>query len=62
MTDAELISALEQLRDLLVDVATGRSRIDDANDSYRRHYGNVASELVTRGLRNPVPFGDLWDW
>jgi hypothetical protein len=45
-----------------VDVATGRARINDANDSYRRLYGNVASELVTRGLRNPVPFGDLWDW
>lgn len=62
MTDAELLQALDQLRNTLIAVATGGPRIQDANDEYQRTYASVAAGLARRGLENPIPYGSLWDW
>jgi len=62
MTDDELIRALEELRDAMVNVSTGRMLIQDVNDRFRATYGLVASALVRRRVENPLPYGDLWDF
>ncbi len=62
VTNEALIEAVEHLRDVMSDVATGGSRIPSVNDGFRREYGVVAAELSRRGIMNTIPFGDLWDW
>lgn len=62
MTDDELVAALEQLRALLIAVATGGPRINDVEGRYQQSYAQVAAELARRGLENPIVFGSLWDW
>lgn len=61
MTDAELIVALERMRNTMVAVATGGPRIDDENVAYQTNYANVADALRQRNLPIP-PYGSLWDW
>lgn len=62
MTDDELITGLEQLKALLISVATGGPRINDVERRYQQEYAPVAAELARRGLGNPIVFGSLWDW
>ena len=62
MTDAELLQALEQLRDTMTAVSTGGPRIQDTNDEFQRKYALVAAALARRGVPNPLPYGNLWDW
>jgi hypothetical protein len=62
MTDAELIEALEFLRDSMMAVATGGPRIAEVNDQFKSTYAAAASALSRRGLPNPMPYGDLWGW
>ncbi len=60
--DDELITKLERMRDIMVAVATGGLRIDGVNRSYRELYNAADHELRQRGIPNPIPFPDLWDW
>lgn len=62
MTDDELHSALNDLHALMVNVATGGSRINDVNGNYQRIVANVAADLARRRIDNPITFGSLWDW
>lgn len=62
MTDDELIAGLEQVKALLISVATGGPRINDVERRYLLMYAPVAAELARRGLGNPVIYGSLWDW
>lgn len=62
MTDEELISALEELRGIMTDVATGGPRINDVNANYQRAFATVAGDLARRHIENPITFGSLWDW
>jgi len=62
MTDDELHAALNDLQALMIDVATGGSRINDVNGDYQRVFANVAAELARRRVDNPITFGSLWDW
>ena len=62
MTDAELIAALEQLRNTLVTVATGGPRIQSVDSEYRELYGRVSAELARRRIDNPLTYASLWDW
>lgn len=62
MTDEELITGLEQIRNLMIAVATGGPRINDVNDQYQRTYANVSATLAKRRFNNPLPYGSLWDW
>jgi hypothetical protein len=62
MTDEQLLAALDQLRNTMVAVATGRTMIMDANDQFQRTYATVAATLGQRRIENPLPYGDLWDW
>jgi hypothetical protein len=62
MTDEELLSALNDLRTLMINVATGGPRINDVNGNYQRVFAGVAADLARRRIDNPITFGSLWDW
>jgi hypothetical protein len=62
MTDAELISLLEWIRNTLIAVATGGPRIQELNDQYIGTYADVSAALAQRRLENPVPYATLWEW
>lgn len=62
MTDTELLSALEYLHSTMIAVATGGPRIDEVNYDFKEGYQAVAAALDTRGIENPLPYGDLWQW
>ena len=62
MTDDELVSGLENIRQTMITVATGGPRINDVNDSYQRIFATVSAELARRRIENPLTFGSLWDW
>lgn len=62
MTDAELLNALEDLRTILNEVATGRARIETVNTDYKRRYIEADLELRQRGVIDAIPFPDLWEW
>lgn len=62
MTDHEAISAIEAQRILMVAVATGGPRIETVNREYVDRRVELGAELKRRGLQDPNPYRDLWDW
>jgi hypothetical protein len=46
----------------VVKVATHEAGIDDVQAEYKERRRKIAAELKRRGLDDPNPFGDLWDW
>jgi hypothetical protein len=62
MTDAELIEAIERQRALMIAVATGGPRIQDVNQEYVARRSQIRAELERRGLKDPNPYEDLWQW
>lgn len=62
MTDHEVISAVEAQRIVMVAVATGGPRIEAVNTEYVERYTELHVELKRRGLQDPNPYRDLWDW
>jgi hypothetical protein len=57
-----LIANIDRLRSTLVSVSTGGPKIDDVNASYKEMFMEVDVALGRRGIANPIPFHDLWDW
>jgi hypothetical protein len=62
MTDQELATAIDGLRNTMVAVATGGPRIKDADDKFQHTHRAVAKALKDRGINNPLPYASLWDW
>lgn len=62
MTDSELIELIKEQKAIMVDVATGGTRIQEVNDDYRERRSLLRKELAQRGLEDPSPFVDLWAW
>lgn len=62
MTDEELVIVMEKQSAMMVAVATGGPRIDQLNFEYKQTYGLAATELGRRGIKNPNPYADLWEW
>lgn len=65
MTKPAVGTILENVRlmkALLIQVATGERRIQDAENEYTQLRGKVATELESTGLTNPNKFQSLWDW
>ncbi|MGY2083922.1 hypothetical protein [Blastococcus sp. SYSU DS0539] len=61
-TPTGLLDLLDAQAALLVDVATGGSRIDDVNARYKRRRRLLDAALRTHGVPSPFPFEDLWSW
>lgn len=62
MTDPELLALLDKLRSTMIAVATGGPRIEEVNHEYQQNYRAAADALVERGIENPLPYADLWQW
>jgi hypothetical protein len=62
MTDAELLSVLDRLRATMIAVATGGPRIQEVQQEFSANFDAIASELSIRGINNPLPYRDLWEW
>lgn len=62
MTDSELIAVLDRMKATLIAVSTGGPRIQSVNQAYTQQFGLVETSLAERGIQNPIPFGDLWEW
>lgn len=58
----EVLQLLQNLRHMLIEVSTGGPRIDDVNEEYKECYFQLNAELEVLGLRNPIPYTDLWEW
>lgn len=59
---SDLLNVLQEQKDLMVDVATGRLRIDEVNDLYRERRGKILEILSAINKQDPNPFSDLWEW
>ena len=62
MTTPELLAALEEMRGVMILVATGGTRIDDVDPYYQRLFIELSGEFDRRHIENPIPFRSLWDW
>jgi hypothetical protein len=62
VNNAELLQSLDQLRAIMTSVATGGARIQDQSARYTALFRAVDAEFRGRGIDNPIPFPDLWDW
>jgi hypothetical protein len=58
----DVISAIDQIKRIMIAVATGGPRIEDENKKYVRCYKTLDEWLFTLNLDNPNPHRDLWDW
>lgn len=58
---AELIEEIEDLKKILIKVATG-TKIQEVNDEYKEKYNKVKQALEIIQIDNPNNFTDLWDW
>ena len=57
-----LFQELADIRHTMVDVSTGGRAINEVNPVFRDTYSRVTARLNAKGLQNPVPYSDLWDW
>lgn len=60
--NADLIREVEALKNLMVAVSTGGPRIASVNAEYQKRRQRVAEGVAKRGLSDPNPYDDLWQW
>lgn len=49
-------------RNQMIEVATGKLRIQEVNDSYRVRQRRISTALQNMGIEHLNPHADLWDW
>ncbi|MBI5436518.1 MAG: hypothetical protein HY937_05385 [Nitrosomonadales bacterium] len=62
MNDVELLAALDRLKSTMISVSTGGAKIQDVNDAFLISFDAIDQQLRSRGIENPLPYSDLWDW
>ena len=62
ITAENLLQQADRLKRTMITVSTGGPRIDDVNVDYKKGYLQLTERLKERGLPNPIPYSDLWDW
>jgi hypothetical protein len=60
--DADLLTALEMQKTLMISVATNGAKIQTVNDDYKSRVIFIGEGLSERNIRNNNPFTDLWQW
>jgi len=60
--DKDLIEALEAQRNLMISVSTGGPRIQNVNNDYKERQELIENGLSERGVEDPNPYSDLWEW
>lgn len=58
----DLVKLLESQKGVMVSVSTGGARIQDVNSEYQSKLPEITEALRERGLANPNPYKDLWEW
>jgi S1-C subfamily serine protease len=63
----ELLTNIQKLQSIMIDVATGESRIQDKEEDYTKLYLKVASQIADlqddgHKIENPNNFQSLWVW
>ena len=58
----QLLQLIEQIQSNLITVSTGGPSINSVNQDYKERHLLLTAQLLSRGLQNPVPYSDLWDW
>jgi hypothetical protein len=58
----ELIQEIDKQKALMIDVATGGSRIQQVNDEYKERRISIISRLQAAGIQDPNPYSGLWNW
>ena len=58
----EVLRQLGRMRNTMISVSTGGPRINDVNVEYMESYSHLTGQLEARGLKNPIPYADLWEW
>jgi hypothetical protein len=61
-TQDQLVAAIEEQKSLMISVATGERRIQDANEEYKKRRGEIGKMLQGKGIKDPNRFVDLWAW
>ena len=62
MTTTELVKELDRLKAIMISVATGGPRIQDVQGEFASSFDAISLELASRGIENPLPYRDLWQW
>lgn len=57
-----LITKIDKLKSIMISVATGGQRIQEANSEYQALYQEAEALLSTEKMENPNPYPDLWQW
>jgi hypothetical protein len=58
----DLLRDIEYLKNVMVSVATGGQRIQEADAEYQKTYNRVAIALKKVDVENPNVYRSLWDW
>ena len=53
---------IEQIKTIMIDVATGKANIQDTNDEYKRIFQELDDLFVANNMKNPNDFSDLWEF
>ena len=54
--------AVRTITKLMIDVATGKTGINDANSEYQQQWDSLDAFYELMGVPNPNPFSDLWQF
>ena len=60
--EVSLLSSLEELRNMMIGVSTGGPRIESVNARYKEIYSYLTEQLKEFGVKNQIPYTDLWHW
>jgi hypothetical protein len=60
--DEQLVVAIDELKGLMIAVATGKRRIEEANNEYKQRHSEIAKALQSKGIKDPNRFTDLLRW
>ncbi|HBS43145.1 MAG TPA: hypothetical protein DEA26_10720 [Oceanospirillales bacterium] len=58
----DLVKLVEGQKSVMVSVSTGGARIQNVNAEYLSNLPEISEALRERGLTNPNPYKDLWEW
>ena len=62
LTIPELRGLLQQVANMIVAAGTGRTRIQDVGNDYKRLNRKLNANFQRLGLVEPYPWRELWDW
>lgn len=65
MNNSEILdkkTLIEKIKQLMIDVSTGKKDINDYNDEYRKIYEELNNVFIQEKINNPNEFSDLWEF